>query len=71
MKDKIVQIVRIVTVPPVLIFFMLLILICMILYGIEFWASVQLKRHTVSEFLAGSITAFVVFGITALYLGFF
>ena len=47
------------------------VLVCMILYGIEFWASVYLKRHTVSEFLAGSITALVVFGITALYFGFY
>ncbi|MGN1192404.1 MAG: hypothetical protein ACI4S0_06990 [Dorea sp.] len=47
------------------------VLICMILYGIEFWASVHLKRHTVSEFLAGSITALVVFGIAALYFGFY
>lgn len=46
-------------------------LVCVILYGIEFWASVQLKRHTISEFLAGSITALVVFGITALHFGFY
>lgn len=45
--------------------------ICIIFYGIEFWASVELKRHTVSEFIAGSITAFVVFGISALYFGFY
>lgn len=47
------------------------VLVCMILYGIEFWASVYLKRHTVSEFLEGSITALVVFGIAALYFGFY
>lgn len=47
------------------------VLICIILYGIEFWASVQLKRHTISEFLAGSITALVTFGIAALYFGFY
>lgn len=71
MKDKIAQIVRIVTVPPVLIFFMLLILICMILYGIEFWASIRLKRHTISEFIAGSLTALVAFGSAALHFGFY
>lgn len=47
------------------------VLICIILYGIEFWASVQLKRHTVSEFLTGSITALVVFGVAALHFGFY
>ena len=33
----------------------------MILYLIEFWASVELKRHTVKEFLLGSAVACLVF----------
>lgn len=44
--------------------------ICIIFYGIEFWASVELKRHTITEFLAGSVTAFVAFGISTLYFAF-
>lgn len=44
--------------------------VCLILYLIEFWASVYLKRHTISEFLAGSAVAVVVFGFTGLLFGF-
>ncbi|MCB7318780.1 hypothetical protein [Lacrimispora sp. 210928-DFI.3.58] len=43
---------------------------CLILYLIEFWASVYLKRHTISEFLTGSAVAVVVFGFTGLLFGF-
>lgn len=46
-------------------------LICIIFYVIEFWASIKLKRHTVSEFIAGSIIAFVAFGLAVLYFGFY
>lgn len=35
--------------------------VCAPLYLAEFWASVRLKRHTVKEFLTGSLTALVVF----------
>lgn len=34
-----------------------------ILYVAEFWASVRLKRHTVQEFLLGSVIAAGVFGL--------
>lgn len=40
------------------------VLICIGLYLIEFWASVALKRHTIREFLIGSLTAILVFAIT-------
>lgn len=46
------------------------IVVCLVLYLIEFWASVYLKRHTVSEFLTGSAVAAVVFGLTGLIFGF-
>lgn len=35
--------------------------VCIILYMLEFWASVSLKRHTINEFLAGSLTAATAF----------
>lgn len=35
--------------------------VCAALYLAEFWASVRLKRHTVREFLLGSLTAGVIF----------
>lgn len=35
--------------------------VCAALYLAEFWASVRLKRHTVKEFLLGSLTAGAVF----------
>lgn len=38
--------------------------ICLILYFAEFWASVELKRHTKSEFLIGSLTACLTFACT-------
>lgn len=44
--------------------------VCLFLYLIEFWASVYLKRHTVSEFLTGSAVAAVVFGFTGLMFRF-
>lgn len=37
------------------------IMICLILYLIEFWASIELKRHTIKEFLIGSAIACLVF----------
>lgn len=37
--------------------------LCAILYVAEFWASVRLKRHTVQEFLLGSVIAAGVFGL--------
>lgn len=43
---------------------LLAIIICICLYLIEFWASVSLKRHTINEFLTGSITAILVFAVT-------
>lgn len=46
------------------------VVICIIFYGIEFWASVELKRHTITEFVAGSVTACAVFVISAFYFGF-
>ena len=39
-------------------------LICLVLYFAEFWASVELKRHTKSEFLLGSLTACLIFACT-------
>lgn len=41
--------------------------VCIILYIIEFWASVFLKRHTIKEFLMGSMTAVIAFG--AVFIG--
>lgn len=38
--------------------------ICLILYLAEFWASVELKRHTIKEFLGGTIVAWIVFAGT-------
>ena len=35
--------------------------ICLILYLTEFWASVELKRHTMKEFLGGTIVAWIIF----------
>lgn len=35
--------------------------ICLILYLVELWASVELKRHTMKEFLVGSAVACLVF----------
>ena len=35
--------------------------ICMIFYLAEFWSSIELKRHTVKEFLLGSAVACLVF----------
>lgn len=37
------------------------VIICMVFYLAEFWASVVLKRHTVKEFLLGSVVACLVF----------
>ena len=39
-------------------------LICLLLYLAEFWASVDLKRHTVKEFFSGTIVACVIFAGT-------
>lgn len=39
-------------------------IICIGLYLVEFWASVILKRHTIREFLIGSLTAVLVFTVT-------
>lgn len=41
------------------------IMVCIVLYMIEFWASVFLKRHTIREFLVGSVTAVIAFALTA------
>ena len=38
--------------------------ICLILYLVEFWASVELKRHTIKEYLAGTIVAWIIFAGT-------
>ena len=38
--------------------------ICLILYLTEYWASVELKRHTVKEFLGGTIVAWIIFAGT-------
>ena len=38
--------------------------ICMVFYLAEFWASVELKRHTVKEFVLGSEVACLVFLVT-------
>lgn len=38
--------------------------ICLILYLAEFWASVELKRHTTKEFLGGTIVAWIIFAGT-------
>ena len=35
--------------------------ICLILYLTEFWASVELKRYTMKEFLGGTIVAWIIF----------
>lgn len=42
------------------------VVVCIILYLAEFWASVKLKRHTVKEFLAGSSVAGVIFLVVTL-----
>lgn len=39
-----------------------------LVYGLIFRASVVTKRHTVSEFLFGSLTFFLAFGFAALFL---
>lgn len=44
-----------------------IILICILCYAIEFWASCELKRHTVSEFLQGTIVAILAFVFPVLY----
>lgn len=36
-------------------------IICILLYLAEFWASIRLKRHTVQEFLLGSVVAVIIF----------
>ncbi|MDO5346515.1 MAG: hypothetical protein Q4E91_12330 [Lachnospiraceae bacterium] len=46
------------------------IVVCLLLYLIEFWASVYLKRHTISEFLTGSAVAVAVFAFTYRMFGF-
>ena len=38
--------------------------ICLVLYLMELWASVELKRHTVKEFLLGCLVAGMVFVVT-------
>ncbi|MGN0355510.1 MAG: hypothetical protein ACI4EI_10600 [Muricoprocola sp.] len=38
--------------------------VCLILYLAEFWASVELKRHTIKEFLGGTIVACLIFAGT-------
>ena len=38
--------------------------ICLILYLTEFWASVELKRHTMKEFFGGTIVAWIIFAGT-------
>ena len=38
--------------------------ICLLLYLVEFWASIELKRHTVKEFPGGTIIAWVIFAVT-------
>lgn len=45
-------------------------LLCICLYGIEFWASVELKRHTAQEFLVGSLAAVGAFGCVWVAFGF-
>ena len=45
-------------------------LLCICLYGIEFWASVELKRHTTQEFLVGSLAAVGAFGCVWVAFGF-
>ena len=37
------------------------VVVCLILYLAELWASVELKRHTIKEFLLGSAVACLVF----------
>lgn len=44
-----------------------IIFICILCYAIEFWASIELKRHTVSEFLQGTIVAILAFAFPILY----
>lgn len=38
--------------------------ICLILYLAEFWASFELKRHTIKEFLGGTIVEWIIFAGT-------
>ena len=38
-------------------------IICLILYLAEGWASVELKRHTIKEFLGGTIVACLIFAV--------
>ncbi len=48
--------------PPILI------PVCLLLYGVIFWASVRMGRHTVREFILGSVTsplALVLVAVTA------
>lgn len=35
--------------------------LCFVLYLLEFWASIELKRHTVKEFFLGSMVAVMIF----------
>ena len=37
------------------------VIVCVILYAAEFWASIELKRHTVKEFLLGTVIACLIF----------
>lgn len=37
--------------------------ICLVLYLMEFWASIELKRHTIKEFLLGSGVAGIIFAV--------
>ena len=39
-------------------------IVCLILYLAEGWASVELKRHTIKEFLGGTIVACLIFAGT-------
>ena len=38
-------------------------IVCLILYLAEGWASVELKRHTIKEFLGGTIVACLIFAV--------
>lgn len=42
------------------------VVVCLIFYLAELWASVELKRHTIKEFLVGSAVACLVFAGTML-----
>ncbi len=40
---------------------------CVVLWGVIFWASIAMKRHTVREFFLGTLTCLVSFGTALIF----